>query len=273
MRAAWWWIDRWRKSTAYSDMTAEEQGLYRNLLDEVWHRSDGIIPDDSWILGRVSGDPDAWKRSGAKVLTWMQRVEGGWTNETALEVQRQSLRRSENQRNYRQRLKLQLVHRRTADNGADNAAGNGRYNNPDSPSPSPSLKDLGNQQDLVTVRQSGIPNRTRAQHARVARPTKPADPHVKEFLEWFPLEYKTRRHGADYLVKWPRDAPLVKHMLQATSLKRLKMLAQVMLSDTCAEDFIINTDRGIGILSVKFNWLSDRLAEWESKQRAQTKSS
>ena len=43
MRAAWWWIDRWRKSTAYTDMTAEEQGVYRNLLDELWLR-DGVLP-------------------------------------------------------------------------------------------------------------------------------------------------------------------------------------------------------------------------------------
>jgi len=116
MRAVWWWTDRWRKSTAYTDMTAEEQGLYRNLLDEVWHRADGIIPDDPWILGRVSGDADAWQRSGAKVLHWMQRVDGGWTNDTAREVQRQSERRAENQSNYRQRLKLQLVPRKTTDN-------------------------------------------------------------------------------------------------------------------------------------------------------------
>ena len=62
MRAAWWWIDRWRQSTAFTDMTAEEQGLYRNLLDEVWLREDCIIPDDPRILARVSGDPEAWGR-------------------------------------------------------------------------------------------------------------------------------------------------------------------------------------------------------------------
>ena len=66
MIAAWWWVDRWRKSTAYTDMTAEEQGLYRNLLDEVWLRKDHIIPDDSMILEKVSGDHKAWKKCGKR---------------------------------------------------------------------------------------------------------------------------------------------------------------------------------------------------------------
>lgn len=87
-RAVWWWVDRWRKSTAYSDMTLEEQGAYRNLLDEVWLRVDGVIPEDS--LARISGDPMRWKKIGPKVLRWMQRVQGGWTHDTAREVMAKS---------------------------------------------------------------------------------------------------------------------------------------------------------------------------------------
>jgi uncharacterized protein YdaU (DUF1376 family) len=88
-RAVWWWIDRWRKSTAFTDMTLEEQGAYRNLLDEVWMRPGGVIPDES--IAKVSGDALRWKKIGPKVLRWMVRVPGGWTNDTAQEVQRQSL--------------------------------------------------------------------------------------------------------------------------------------------------------------------------------------
>lgn len=128
MRAAWWWIDRWRQSTAYTDMTAEEQGLYRNLLDEVWLRDDCVIPDDPRILARVSGDPEAWERSGAKVLGWMKQVPGGWTHLTALEVIAQSIRRADNQKRYRERNR----------NAHDNSPDNGSHNKPDSPSPSPS---------------------------------------------------------------------------------------------------------------------------------------
>lgn len=128
MRAAWWWIDRWRQSTAFTDMTAEEQGLYRNLLDEVWLREDCIIPDDPRILARVSGDPEAWARCGEKVLAWMKPVPGGYTHQTALEVIGQSVRRAANQKRYRDKH----------NNAPDNAGDNGSNNKPDSPSPSPS---------------------------------------------------------------------------------------------------------------------------------------
>lgn len=86
MNGSWWWIDRWRKSTAYTDMTAEEQGLYRNLLDEVWLRPSHAIPNDPRILARVSGDVDAWGRCGEKVLRWMTLTDAGWTNATAMAV-------------------------------------------------------------------------------------------------------------------------------------------------------------------------------------------
>lgn len=88
MRAAWWWIDRWRQSTAYMDMNLKEQGAYRNLLDEVVLREDGIIPDAS--VARASGDAMAWEEVGPQVLKWMKRVPGGWTNETAMEVKAKS---------------------------------------------------------------------------------------------------------------------------------------------------------------------------------------
>ena len=136
VNASWWWIDRWRKSTAYTDMTAEEQGLYRNLLDEVWLRDDYIIPDDPRILAKASGDHEAWSRSGAVVLRHMKRVKGGWTNETALEVIGQSERRKRNQQAYRDRKRGASDN--APDNGADNASGNDPDNKPASPSPSPS---------------------------------------------------------------------------------------------------------------------------------------
>ena len=101
MRAAWWWIDRWRNSTAYTDMTAEEQGLYRNLLDEVWKRESHHIPDDQATLAKISGDPEAWKRSGERVMRWMRKDPEGWTNDTALEVIQQSKDRAEKQARYR----------------------------------------------------------------------------------------------------------------------------------------------------------------------------
>lgn len=96
--------------------------------------------------------------------------------------------------------------------------------------------------------------------------TPPPNPEVKLFLEWFQTEYTKRRHGAVYTVKWPKESKLVKELLHAHSFERLKTLAAIMLSDKCGEEWIIDTDRGIGILSAKINWLEDRLATWEAER-------
>jgi uncharacterized protein YdaU (DUF1376 family) len=85
MHAATWWIDRWRKSTAYTDMTLAEQGAYRNLLDELWLR-EGPLPDDDRILGRISGDPVEWPRVREKVLSRFRKTPAGWVNDTQAEV-------------------------------------------------------------------------------------------------------------------------------------------------------------------------------------------
>lgn len=125
----------------------------------------------------------------------------------------------------------------------------------------------------VTPSEARSEARSEKKQPLVVEPAKkPPDPRVREFLTWFQSEYKTRRHGADYLVKWDRDGALVKQMLGASSLDRLKLLAQVMLADKCADEFIIDSGRDITILNAKFNWLSDRLAEWETKRTAANES-
>lgn len=138
MRGVFWWVDRWRNSAAYVDMTAEEQALFRNLNDEVWLREDHVIPESS--LARASGFPDLWPRLGARVLKFMKSVDGGWTIEDSLQVIRESEVRSERQRRYRNK------HRngdRNADrNGRGNAGGNEARND----APSPDL-DLDLEQD------------------------------------------------------------------------------------------------------------------------------
>ena len=168
MNAAWWWIDRWRKSTAYTDMTAEEQGLYRNLLDEVWLREDHIIPDDPRILARVSGDHEAWKKHGKKVLKWMEKVDGGWTNNTAMEVINQSQRRAETQKRYR------LKKNNKGDNTGDN--------NPDSPSPSPSPSP-----SKVSVSKKKVPKKTLEERTKILREDvyRYADKYTTSMLEKF----------------------------------------------------------------------------------------
>lgn len=131
MRASWWWIDRWQKSTAYKDMTLAEQGAYRNLLDELWLRG-GVLPDDERILARLSGGQMEWPAVRAAVMRHFQKTDGGWRNVTHDEVASESARRAEKQRRYRN------AHGNGSGNGSGNAAGNGGRNVTASPSPSPS---------------------------------------------------------------------------------------------------------------------------------------
>lgn len=84
-RAAWWWIDRWRKSTAYTDLTVEERGAYRELLDELWLRG-GVIPKDERVLARIVGTQDEWDRVRAVVLARFKETPEGYRNETHDEV-------------------------------------------------------------------------------------------------------------------------------------------------------------------------------------------
>lgn len=81
LTALWWWIDRWRKSTAYTDMTLAEQGAYRNLLDEATLRG-GPLPTDERVLAKACGDPTKWKRVRHKVMSHFYQAPDGWRNET-----------------------------------------------------------------------------------------------------------------------------------------------------------------------------------------------
>ncbi len=81
----WWWIDRWRKSTAYTDMTLEEQGAYRNLLDEAALRG-GPLPNNEHILGKACGDVRRWRKVRPVLMRRFVLKSDGWHNETLDEV-------------------------------------------------------------------------------------------------------------------------------------------------------------------------------------------
>lgn len=100
LTALWWWIDRWRKSTAYTDMTLEQQGAYRNLLDEATLRG-GALPNDEETLAKACGDPRKWRSVRAKVMARFELKSEGWRNETLDAVLKESKRRSDKQRNWR----------------------------------------------------------------------------------------------------------------------------------------------------------------------------
>ena len=100
MRAAFWWIDRWLASSAFLTMTLEEQGAYRNLIDQLWLR-DGFLPDDETVLARGSGAGADWPRLRKNVLAHFVRVPGGYRNETHDRIQKESHRLAAKQRRYR----------------------------------------------------------------------------------------------------------------------------------------------------------------------------
>jgi len=85
MWAEWFWIDRWRRSTAYMDMTLEEQGAFRNLIDELWLR-DGVIPNNERTLAKACGDATRWKKVKKAVLAKFYLTPQGWRNKTHDEV-------------------------------------------------------------------------------------------------------------------------------------------------------------------------------------------
>jgi uncharacterized protein YdaU (DUF1376 family) len=101
VRALYWWIDRWRKSTAYTDMTLEEQGAYRNLLDEAALRG-GALPLDDRAIAKASGDAVGWPRIKAVVMRRFQKRADGWHNETLDQVLRATATRAAKQRRYRE---------------------------------------------------------------------------------------------------------------------------------------------------------------------------
>jgi len=107
-----WWIDRWRQSSAYTDMTLEEQGAYRNLLDEATLRG-GPLPDNNKALAKASGDALAWPRLRRRLMARFVKRPDGWHHETLDKMLHQSTRRAANQKRYRDNA---------SDNGADNAA-------------------------------------------------------------------------------------------------------------------------------------------------------
>lgn len=67
------------------DMTLEEQGAYRNLLDEA-HLRGGPLPNDERILAKACGDALAWVRVGPVVMARFTLQRDGWHNETLDEI-------------------------------------------------------------------------------------------------------------------------------------------------------------------------------------------
>jgi uncharacterized protein YdaU (DUF1376 family) len=95
-----WWIDRYRKSTAYTRMTLAEQGAYKNLIDELVLRG-GVIENDNAILGAVCGRPREWNRVKKNVLLRFVLTPEGWRHPTVDALQKAADLHAKRQGRYR----------------------------------------------------------------------------------------------------------------------------------------------------------------------------
>ncbi len=95
-----WWIDRWRTSAAFRDMTLEEQGAYRNLLDEAYLNG-GLLPNDDRVLANACGDALRWPAVRDRVLAKFTLTAAGWQNPTLTKVLHRSKARAIRQQRYR----------------------------------------------------------------------------------------------------------------------------------------------------------------------------
>ena len=95
-----WWIDRWRTSAAFREMTLEEQGAYRNLLDEAYLNG-GLLPNDDRILAKACGDATRWPAVRDRVLAKFTLTPAGWLNETLSAVLHRSQARADRVRRFR----------------------------------------------------------------------------------------------------------------------------------------------------------------------------
>lgn len=108
-----WRIDKWRRSSAYTGMDLEQQGAYRNLLDEATLRG-GALPNDDRVLAKASGDQRAWPRLRAVVMAWFTLgTDGQYRNNTLdLELRKRALA---NDRQRRHRSNQRSVRNRESD--------------------------------------------------------------------------------------------------------------------------------------------------------------
>jgi len=264
----WWWIDRWRKSSAYMNMTLEEQGAYRNLLDEAQLRG-GALPTDERVLAKACGDALAWDRLRARVMAHFVLAPDGWHNVTLDSVLRASLGRAERQQRWRDR---QAKH--NADHNADhNAPHNADHNEGHSPYPSPSPSLISVSVSKEEKEKSAPPRRASLSGlSSVSR-----DPFLDRatteragaFVRRYQALYPQYRHGARYTVRDARDYAAAVTLCQTwPDDARLEKLAICFL--TTDHKFAAEGSRTIPQFLALASWADGELATWEQARNGTT---
>lgn len=225
MRGAWWWIDRWRKSTAYTDMTLAEQGAYRNLLDELWLRG-GVLPLDERILAKMSGDAVAWPSVRDAVLKRFERTPEGLRNSTHDEVSKESKRRAAKQKEYRERPR--------AGNARGNAAGNESLNVVPSPfTGSVSVLRSPSQSPDGTDERPGA-DAPVAPVLTLASVRKPANPEAEAAVRYWAERSETLVRSADVTRKYVARA--AERIREGVTLDQLKAAVDGACNDKFYRD-------------------------------------
>lgn len=124
-------------------MTLEEQGAYRNLLDEA-HLRGGPLPNDDRILAKACGDATAWDRVRTVVMARFTLEPDGWHNDTLDEVYAKTMELSR-ERSHAGKIggirsgEARRQAKREANTEANTPSKTPSQTNSPSPSPSPSL--------------------------------------------------------------------------------------------------------------------------------------
>lgn len=227
-----------RSDEIYMLMTYEQRGIFRELLDQQW--IEGSIPANPEHLAGLL------KISSARFAKAWPLIAGKFRPRES--------DRLVNDRLEAYRRGLDSFVKNQAENGARGAAK--RWARHSKPIATP----MANDSTLTTTT-----TKTVAKEQQRVSPAEKA-PGVKEFLTWFQGEYKARRNGAVYFVKWEAHGAIVKRLLTGHPVERLKKHAVILLRSN--EPWIDSTDRGIEVLSGKINWLEERLCAWESEKKA-----
>jgi hypothetical protein len=82
---------------------------------------------------------------------------------------------------------------------------------------------------------------------------------IHGFIQWWMDTYKEKMSGTTYILNQGRDITLIKRMLSAYGLERLRLMGELFLVTN--DPFISSTDRGIPLLSARSMWLDRLLRE------------
>lgn len=238
-RPAYQWnvIDA-RGDEVFMVMTYEQRGVYRELLDHQW--LEGSIPSEPEQIARLL------HLTPTRFAKLWPLISGKF--------------RAKNNRLVNERLE---VYRRELDDFVSIQAKNGAKG---------AAKRWGRHSGAIATPMANDSSSTKTRTSTVATEqqrggsAEKAPSVTHEFLKWFQGEYKARRNGATYFVRWEAHGAIVKRLLTAFTMDHLKKLATILL--TTNEEWTTGTDRGIEVLSAKVNWLEDKLCEWEAKKHA-----